>query len=866
MAPERWQQIKEVFQTACERHAAARAAYLDEACAGDPALRAEVESLLSALRQAADFLEKPAPEKFAPRVLNDLQQDLVGKHIGPYQLVRQIGQGGVGLVYFARRRDGQYEKAVAIKLIKRGMDTDDILRRFRHERQTLATLDHLNIARLLDGGVTEEGLPYFVMEYIEGAPIDVYCDTHKLNTIARLELFRTVCAAVHYAHQNLIVHRDLKPSNILVNAEGAVKLLDFGIAKLLHPPSAQSLEMTVTGRRLMTPEYASPEQIRGELITTASDVYSLGVLLYKLLTGHRPYRFEATAAVPEIARVICETPPPKPSTVIGQIEEARGPEGAAPTRITPESVSKTRDGHIDKLHRRLVGDLDNIVLMALRKEPQRRYTSVEQFAEDIRRHLEGRPVIAHKDTLAYRGAKFIKRHKTGVIAAVLLLLTLWGGMIGVIWQARIAVSEGDKAKLEAAKAQQINRFVQEMLAAVDPYKSGKDVTIADVLGEAAKRVDKELSGQPEIAAEVRTTLGTTYQNLGQYDKAAPLLESAYETRRQLLGNEHPAVAMSIKNLALLRHYQGDFRSADSLYRLAISIFRRTPPPAASDFAGALNDYGTLLHDLAKYEPAVAVYREALTMYVQLFGNSHQEVAAVSNNLALTLHEEGRLDSAETLYRNALAIYGKIYGEEHPDVAHALNNLAFVLNDKGEPEAASQLFKKSLEIRRRLFGDSHPDVIRARHNLAGILYYQKEYAAAEQMVREAIAAWETTLPHNHPDLANSLFWLGRILIALGKPQQAESPLRKSLQIRRTAYPQGHFLIAKAQIELGKSLLQQHRYREAEILLKNGYATFKVSPGDQAQNLGETLQLLSHLYKTLHKPARAAHYDSLLVSNH
>jgi serine/threonine-protein kinase len=635
----------------------------------------------------------------------------------------------MGVVYLAVRADDQYQKRVAIKLVKRGMDTEEILQRFRNERQILASLDHPNIARLFDGGITANGLPYFVMEYIEGLPIDVYCDRHKLNTTERLKLFSAVCSAVHYAHQHLIVHRDLKPTNILVIAEGVPKLLDFGIAKLLHQEhSSKSITHTMTGMRLMTPEYASPEQARNEPITTASDVYSLGVLLYKLLTGHHPYHF-MNFSPREIERVICEQQPSKPSTAISRMKQAADDGGKAVQTLLPETISAAQKGGLEKLRRQLAGDLDNIVLMALHKEPKRRYASVEQFSEDIRRHWEGLPVTAHKDTLGYRSVKFIKRHKIGVSAIALVLITLVAGIAGIGWQARIAAKERNKAELETAKAQQINRFLQEMLAAGDPVKSGKkDITVTEVLAEAVKRVNQELSTQPEIAAEVLTTIGITYQNLGHYDRAEPVLQRALEMHRHLFGDEHLKVAMSIKNMALLRHYQGDLKNAEPLYQQAIPMYRRLETRSTPAFADALNDYGALSSDLGKFEQAKILYRESLAMYVRLFGNVHQEVASVNNNLAVAFHEEGKLDSAEVLYRNALAIYTKLYGAEHSQIARAMNNLAFVLHDKGELDAAAGLFQQSLELRRKFLGNDHPDVGVAIHNLAGILYYQKKVFA------------------------------------------------------------------------------------------------------------------------------------------
>ena len=424
MTPERYQQVKELFQSALEREGSQRKRFLDEACAGDPSLREEVESLLTSHEQAPSFIESSALEIVSKVLPDQRDEQMVGQRIGPYKVIHEIAHGGMGAVYLAFRADDEYQKQVAIKLIKRGMDTDFIIRRFRNERQILANLDHPNIARLIDGGTSEDGLPYFIMDHVEGLPIDAYCDAHNLSIAERLKLFRTVCSAVEYAHQHHVIHRDLKPSNILVTAEGVPKLLDFGIAKVLNPePPFQTVGSV--GLRPMTPDYASPEQVRGETITSASDVYSLGVLLYELLTGHRPYRVKSRTPQ-EIERVICEEEPEKPSAAIGCIciEEVPGSDGTSEITITPESVSATRDGQPKKLRRHLAGDVDKILLMALRKESERRYPSVEEFSEDIRRHLEGQPVIARKDALYYRSTKFIKRNKTTFVAVALTAVIL----------------------------------------------------------------------------------------------------------------------------------------------------------------------------------------------------------------------------------------------------------------------------------------------------------------------------------------------------------------------------------------------------------------------------------------------------------
>jgi eukaryotic-like serine/threonine-protein kinase len=447
MTPERWQQVRQVFDAAISLQGSERASYIARACSSDFELRVEVESLLFSDEQAASgFLNVPAGSLLKKQAPALTLPNRVGHRMGAYQVLGEIGRGGMGDVYRAARADGQFTKEVAIKLVRGGLDTAFVLSRFCTERQILATLDHPNIARLLDGGTTEDGIPYLVMELIQGTRIDLFCDERKLSITQRLQLFGQVCAAVQYAHQHLVIHRDIKPSNILVTEEGVPKLLDFGIAKILDPAAGAETTML----RPMTPEYASPEQIRGEPITTASDVYSLGVVLYQLLTGRSPYP-GGTRSSHELARAVCETDPGRPSVVVLKPQTARV--GEQVELLTPEQVSATREGSLAKLHRRLEGDLDNIVLMAMRKEPLRRYPSVEQFAEDVHRHLEALPVAATTGSWRYRAGRFVVRHKAGVLATTVALIALAAGIGATVRAARIARQQAEIAQTERARAE-----------------------------------------------------------------------------------------------------------------------------------------------------------------------------------------------------------------------------------------------------------------------------------------------------------------------------------------------------------------------------------------------------------------------------
>jgi serine/threonine protein kinase len=415
MNPERYQRIKQVFDRVADLPPAERQAMLERLCGADAALRTEVERVLSSDHSARKFLEKPALAPAGRIIPQVVKENHLGSRIGPYEILSEIGRGGMGTVYLASRADDQFRKLVAIKLVNPNQEAEAMVARFRRERQILANLEHPNIAQLLDGGTAPDGSPYLVMEYVGGMPIDEYCDSRQLPIAGRLRLFRTVCCAVHYAHQNLIVHRDLKPTNILVKADGTIKLLDFGIAKLLNPhPAGTPMEKTATAMRIMTPEYASPEQTRGDAITTATDIYTLGVVLYELLSGHRPYR-----SLPEI---LSDRAPEKPSVAVNRLEQAKGEDGQ-PFSRTPQRVAAERGAKPAALRRKLAGDLDTVALKALHKSPALRYGSAERLADDIQKHLDGLPVAARGDKPAYRLSKFLHRHK-GAVAVLILIFTL----------------------------------------------------------------------------------------------------------------------------------------------------------------------------------------------------------------------------------------------------------------------------------------------------------------------------------------------------------------------------------------------------------------------------------------------------------
>ena len=722
MTPERWQQINEALDAVLEVPPSKRAAYLEAHHGDDATLRDKVAALAAAYEDAQSFLDEPVAGYVAPLMPELDTRPLDGKRAGPYRLLRQLARGGMGTVYLAARDDEQYHKKVAVKLVRRGMDTDDVLRRFRTERQILARLEHPNIARLIDGGVTDEGRPFFVMEYVEGRPLDAYCNTLRLSIRERLTLFLKVCEAVRYAHGKLVIHRDLKPSNILVREEGTVKLLDFGIAKLL---SDDDEALTRTGMRVMTPEYAAPEQVRGEAVTTATDVYALGVLLYKLLTGRLPYRVRGLSRH-EIERAILDTDPTRPSTAITMV---RAEDSAHAT--SPEAISRDRGTSVSALRRRLSGDLDTIVLKALQKEPERRYASVEAFEEDARRYLAGLPVRARKDTLVYRATKFTRRHRYGVAGSVLMLAL-------IVSYAFTTRAQAERITFERDKAEQVAAFLADLFKRADPFETADSMTVRQALERGAAQVETELAHQPVVQAQLMLVISEVYQNLGLYQEGLALAQRSLDLRKAALGDEHPDVAASLFRVADIICYLGDYHTSDSLYRVSLAMRQKLLGPEHADIAESLNGLGLMLYykEGGRGE-SETVLRQALAMNQKLLGAEHPQVAESMHNLSATLYRLGKLDEAESLLRRGLAMRRKILGNDHPDLAPHLSFLARVLIDLDRPDEVEPLLREALAIQRQRLGAAHPMTMRTHLGLARFLREQNRYGEAEALLREAL---------------------------------------------------------------------------------------------------------------------------------
>ncbi len=828
--------MKTLLESALDLDADQRSAFLAAQCGEDGEVRREVEAYLRAEQRMGDFISKPI---FSLRPRPGMSP---GTQIGAYRVVREIGRGGMGTVYLAERSE-PYAQQVAIKVLKRGMDTDEIVRRFENERQILADLEHPNIARLLDGGTTSDGLPYFVMEHVEGEPIDRYCDARGLTVTDRLELVRVVCSAVHFAHQNLVVHRDLKPTNLLVTADGVPKLLDFGIAKILKPGGAPELTRTLGDLRLMTPDYASPEQVRGRSITTASDVYSLGVLLYRLLTGRSPYDFEGREEA-ESARVITEIDPPRPSDAVGH-EQVRTNGG---TGSETPAMSWGEDSEPKRLRRRLRGDLDNIVLMAIRQEPERRYSSVAELSEDLRRHLEQLPVAARKDTLRYRAEKLWRRHTLGVLAAAGVALLVVGFTLVLFFQL-------EKTELQRDRAELLLDFSVELARSLDPARAGPEQPAKeDVLAKIAGQVRSGFGDQPRDRALLHDRIGRIYSSLGLYEEARPMLEEALAIRRRTLAAGDVQIAESLQNLALLLLRMGDGEVAEPLLREALEIERRQLGEEHPARARGLNDLATILKSRAEWAEAEVLFREALALKRRIHGDEHTDVVTGLNNLGEVLLRQQRPAEAEPLLRQALELGRKLLGEEHPSVGKYLQNLAVSLERQGDYPGAEAFHRQALALKEAQLGGEHPSVAFGLNNLAFCLQATGKLGEAEPLYRRALGILRERLGEEHGNVAIVERNLASLLVLRGEAASAEELARRALAtMERANLPP--WRVPDARSVLGHSLLAQGRFVEAEGLLLDSDARIREALGEESKYAVDAAARVAELYRAWGKPPRA-----------
>jgi serine/threonine protein kinase/tetratricopeptide (TPR) repeat protein len=868
--------------------------FLKEACATDPSLyQSAVDHLQSRQGWFDDSIDiDPEPTEIPP--------DPAGERIGAYRIVRSLGQGGMGEVFLAERADDQFSQQVAIKLVRRGLLSRHIQGRLRLERQILATLDHPNIARLFDGGTTTEGTPYIVMEYIDGEPIDTYCDRRNLSVEARLKLFQTVCSAVHRAHQNLIVHRDLKPSNILVTADGTPKLLDFGIAKLLDERQMMhTMAVTQADYRVMTPDHASPEQIQGGLITTASDIYVLGVLLYELLSGFKPFATRGNR-LGELERAICEDDALAPSAAI---KAARDSGHSAIEQLAVERATTP-----PRLQRQLSGDLDNIVAMAMRKEPERRYSSVEQLAADVDRHLRGMPVLARADSWTYRTSKFAQRHGVVVGFSTALFALLIGFSVTTQVQSKRIERERDVAEMERATAQAereraeaVSEFLIESFQLAGPLKArGDTITAKEILDGSARRISNELRNQPALQATLMDTMGIVYLNLGQPDDAQPLIEQSLSIRRALFGPDNLDVARSLLSLNRVYGERGELRRAEDLARESLNLTEKHAGSDSLETAINLCQLGVLERTKGETAMAEQLLQRCLDIRIARLGRENEQVADTFDNLAQIATDRQDYVTAERLHREALAIDGRVRDETHPRYIRHVLNLASVLQAKGDLAAARPLFRNAIDLYERVLGRAHPETIDAMNAYGRLLvdegqleeaqnlyqavleadrklrpnhYYvgydlaslgrlawrKKEYPRAETHLRQALDVYEKTLPPDHIYIAGAWMLLGRVFIDSKRAEEAETALAHALAIWSKEYDKNKLRHATSTALLGQSWAMQGRMQDAERALTESYPIIAASNAAGDVEMSRQVQgWIEELYRRQNRPLAAQEY--------
>ncbi|MCC6428401.1 MAG: serine/threonine protein kinase [Phycisphaerales bacterium] len=777
-----------------------------------------------------------------------------GTRIGPYTILQMVGEGGFGSVFLAEQLQPVRRK-VALKIIKLGMDTRQVVARFEQERQALAILDHPNIAKVFDAGATDAGRPYFAMEFCTGEPIHSYCDRHSLSVTSRLELFAQVCDAIQHAHTKGLIHRDIKPTNVLISAHDGkplAKVIDFGIAKATVSKLTDKTLFTEHHQLIGTPEYMSPEQAEGSLdIDTRTDVYSLGVVLYELLTGTTPLEGMTLRSAHDIPKMIREAEPPRPSTRLSAITTAarvqtpktRGAEAAPATSL----VDRRTNGHAFRR------ELDWVVMKAMEKDRTRRYGSAADFASDLQRYLKNEPVHAAPPGAGYRIKKFVVRHKFGVTAAAFVALALALGVAATtvsLFRAmraeKLAVSEAGRAAREARTSDEALRFLAGLFEVVDPSEArGNTVTAREILDKGAKRIEADLAGQPESQATLMATMGTVYGSLGLYNEAGPLLQKSVALRRSLATGPDPKVAQALNDYANLLVKKAEYDTAEPLYREALDIYRVTKGEDDADSAQTLNDLASLLCLKGDFTGAEPLYRKALDVRQRLLGKENKAVADTLHDLAMNLFDQGNASDAIPLLRDSLAMRRKLFGQVHPDVSEGLNSLALVLYTRGEIEEAKPLFREALGVQKRLVGDMHPDVAMAMNNLAFVLHDNGEFDAAEATYRDVLVIQRKLLGEDHPDIAKVLNNLAAVLHDKGDQPQAEKVARDSLAMCRRVHGKEHPDIAQGLNNLARWVQDRGDLVEAELMFREALAMRRKLLTDQHPSVAESQTGLANL---------------------
>jgi len=877
-----WSTLKRLFAELSELSPDEQQQRLTALNGQDPALARELEALLSAENTNPATLHR-AVHSATNEFMRDPLDLFIGSRMGAFRITSHLASGGMGEIFRGERADGAFEQTVAIKLIRSGALSADDLRRFTAERQILARLEHPGIARILDGGTADDGTAYLVMEFIEGVPIDRYCNENELDLRARIRLFRKVLNAVDFAHRNLIVHRDLKPSNILVDQNGEPRLLDFGIAKLLADETDRDdSDVTRIEERALTPDFASPEQMLGEPITTASDVYSLGVLLYLLVTGAQPYTTRGLRAS-ECEKVICETEPPTPSST-ASTNTRKGLYSDTPTPAPS----------------RLRGDIDAIVMTAMRKDVAHRYASVGAFADELDRYLDGVPVEARGRHLPYLVQKFVRRHALPVAASLLLVTSAVGA---TAYHTETLTEERDLVQAEAEKSDAVISFMTDMFELQLTENEGALVTAKEVLDRGAARLDEELGAQPLTRAALGTTIANVYDNLGLYDEAirhhrdALSIHEAYGNTEGMLQN--------LRGLGNAYAGQRDFENALPMFERLLSTSSAAMPGDSRQRASWLSDYGLAFYHAGDFNEAQAKYDDALAMLERIGETDNDTFHSAQNNLAQVLHILGDLETALPLFKASVAAAREQYGDVSSETAKRLHNFAVLQTDRGELDAAesmlleayeiekvtlgpdhplrdilmanlSRLYRKmgdlekaadwaeaSVEHSTRTRGPTHPDTAYNINGLAKVLFAKADYEAADVRFREALAAYDAAENPDYPYIASTALGVANTLLELDRAGEAVPFASRALELSESTLPEGHWLITNCMTMLADALMRTGRDDEAAPILQTAFTTVAANnPGHPLHS--KAAELMGEYHEGQGQPAEAERYRQLAHS--
>jgi len=816
-----WKKLSQIFDMVLTLPPEGRTDYIERVCGGDKELEHKIREMLAQLEESDRFFEERLEKneeliKELDSLIADKDRDedyYEGKTIGRWEILELVGRGGMGRVYKVQRVDESGIKQTgALKIIHKSLLTPTHMERFRLEQYILSGLQHPNVSGFVDSGITADRIPYMVMEFVEGDTILEYCNKHRLTVEQRLTLFITVCNAIQYAHKSLIIHRDLKPENILVTGEGRIKILDFGIAKLLDPDLFENSAIeTQPGMRMLSLEFASPEQISGRVVTTSTDIYSLGVLLNKLLTGLHPFDLN-NLSFKEVEKLVSEKNPiPASKRFSGLAELSEKKRFAAERGISPQEITK-----------KLSGDIDAIIYKALHKDPERRYGSVDALITDIQRYQNNLPVFAQPDTFTYRAGKFFRRHKLGIAAVAMIFLVLISGIVTTMWQA-------EQARQNAREAEQVSEFLAQLFEGSDPNRSNDgSMTARELLDQGFERVQTELTDEPALQAQMLSMIGNIYSNLGLYDDAYLAIEKAVELYHSM-GDRSPEMATILLRFANLEYRLGNYQVAADASGESLDLIRSHFGDDHPETASVMNTLAMSLEELGDKEAAYDLYYRIINIRRDQ-PDQGSNLAVNLNNLAILLQEDGELEEADALFSEAVALVEDIYGFEHPFMAYTLNGYSGVHQDRGDFDRAAEDLQNALQIGRAVFPENHPFNAVVLHNLGSLFEDMEEYTEAATYFEDGLTLRRQNLPENHPDIATSLFSLGNTLIFLEKPSNAEPILREALQIRQSIYEDEDWRVALVKSGIGRALLHQQKFDAAAQYILPAHAILLESLGE------------------------------------